>query len=94
MAMPWDMDKSLVDVIQSYDSRIVGESDGHYDIMFFDKDRNLIEARLFKNEFESLPYKAGMGTHFSIVLYKVKGVENLNMEVWPVAKYWHESWRK
>ena len=95
MAMPWEMDKSLVDVIQSYDSQIMGESDdGCYEVQFYDNDANSIEAKILKKEFDSLPYKPEPGSHFFIVLYKVKGVGNLNLDVWPIAKHWHESWRK
>ena len=92
---PWEMNKSLVNVIKAYGSKITGElKDGKYSVDFTDFDGTIVEAELEKEKFDVLPYSVGEGTRFWIVFYKLKEREEIKATTWPVAKYWHESWRK
>jgi len=92
---PWEMEKSLVNVINSYDATIIGEEkDGKYPIEFYDTDGGIVEALLEKEKFEGLPHSIAKGTEFFVVIYSIKGRTGLTISTWPIAKYWHESWKK
>jgi hypothetical protein len=90
---PWEMDKSLVEIILSFDSKVVADIGDSYAIEMFDPEGNCIEADLEKYKFDILPHEVEEGTHFWLVEYKIKNREP-EVSVWPVAKYWHESWRE
>lgn len=91
---PWEMDKSLVDVVKAYRSEIISEKDkDNYHIEFYDYDMSVVESSLEKEKFEVLPYPVGIGTHFWIVFYKLKREKEIKSICWPVAEYWHESWK-
>ncbi|MBU0930320.1 MAG: hypothetical protein KJ623_04595 [Nanoarchaeota archaeon] len=91
--MPWELDKSKINIINEYDAKIVSDEGDRYGIEFYDYDSSLVESTLPKSRFNKLPHEAGIGTHFWIVCYNIKGKEEiLSVCVWPVAEYWHESW--
>lgn len=91
---PWEMESKDVDIIESYDAEVIGERGKEYSIEFIDPDGKFVEALLPKIEFDWLPHEIGIGTNFWIVIYYTKDKNRMKMSTWPVAKYWHESWKK
>lgn len=93
---PWEMDKSLVDVLRCYDGMMIGENKKdkrYYDVELFDEDGSRIEEEVSKQLFKNMPYPVKEeGTHFWLVLYKIKNKPRTNFSAWPVAEYWHKSW--
>lgn len=91
---PWEMEMSLVEVLEALDAQIDGDAEeGDYFIHFFDPEGNRVEAMLKGEYYEGMLYEAREGAHFWIVVYRV-GNEDIKASVWPIADYWHESWRK
>ena len=90
---PWEMEKSLVEVLESYDCKINREEGDYYQIEFYDMEGQLVESDFEKKRFEGMPYQAKIDTEFWVVIYKIKGGET-QVSTWPVADYWHESWKE
>ncbi len=93
-AHPWELEKSRVEVIKSYDAIIVDDENDCYAIEFIDYDGSIVEADLPKKEFKDLPHPVKIGTHFFVVVYRMKDFSGMSVRVWPVAKFWHPSWKK
>jgi len=90
---PWELEKSRIEVIRSYDATIVDDENDCYAIEFIDYDGSIVEADLPKKEFKDLPHPVKIGTHFFVVVYRMKDFSGMSVSVWPVAKFWHPSWR-
>ena len=88
---PWEMGKSKVEIIEEYDAKIVDDEGEDYAIEFIDYDSSVVEASLPKEEFKDLPYQVGPGSHFWVVVYRIKARPGTTVSVWPVAEYWAES---
>ncbi len=89
--LPWELEKSKVEIIEEYDAKIVDGEGEDYAIEFIDYDSSVVEASLPKEEFKDLPYQVGPGSHFWVVVYRIKARPGTTVSVWPVAEYWNES---
>lgn len=89
---PWQMEKSKVEIIEEYDAQIVDDEGEDYAIEFFDYDGSVVEASLPKKDFKILPHSVKTGTHFWIVVYRLKDRSGTALTVWPVKGFWDKSW--
>ena len=88
----WEMDKSEVEVLESFDGEIIGEKGYDFLLKFMESDGTYFEADLPKSEFKYFPHEVGVGTHFWVVVSETDPEDDIDISVWPIAKYWHESW--
>lgn len=90
---PWQMDKSKTYVIKNYSAKIISDEGSDWGIEFYDYDGSRVEAEVSKDKLKDLPYEQILGTDFWIIAYKIEGQERASLGFWPLAHYWHESWR-
>jgi hypothetical protein len=90
---PWEMEKSQVEVVKNYSAKIVDEGKADYLIEFYDYDGSIVEANLPKERFKDFPHPVRPGTHFWIIVYRIKSQQETRVSAWPVAKFWHRSWQ-
>ncbi|MDD5133457.1 MAG: hypothetical protein PHD81_04465 [Candidatus Nanoarchaeia archaeon] len=92
---PWEMEKSQVEIITSYEAKIIGEIDteNRYPVEFSEEDGSTVFTSITKEKFDNFPCPVNLGVHFWIVAYKLKEQPKIiNAAVWPISKYWHSSW--
>ena len=89
---PWEMKKSLVEIVESIDMEIIGEVNEKYLVGCCDSDCQYFDVEIPKNKFKELPHQVKVGTHCWLVIYKMKGQKESKISLWPVASYWHKSW--
>jgi hypothetical protein len=89
----WKYPEHLTEVVESYDAEVKGEAANGADwyVEFIGPEGVGVVCQIAKARFESLPHAVQVGTHFWIVFYRYKG-GRCRAALWPVARYWHESW--
>lgn len=89
---PWKLGKTKVNIRRCYEA-VVEESAGKdWLIVFGDWDGKTVEGRINKKEFRNFPYEVKAGTHFGLVVYRMrKRGARAVAGAWPVVSYWDPS---
>jgi hypothetical protein len=97
---PWTLPASEVEIVQSFESEVVGEEGDDLAIAFHDKDGGRVEAHIPKSEFRFFPEEAKppIGgeagcAHFGIVVFRLQGEAGVRCSSWPLMRHWHPSWQ-
>lgn len=88
----WELPKSVIQIVLAYDSVINSEEADSYNVDYFEYDGSIAEISLPKSCFSKLPYPVKEGSHFWMVVYIYKN--ELKIALFPVAEYWHESYKE
>jgi hypothetical protein len=90
----WERSPLEIEIIEDYESEIIGEEQEDFLVAFSDIDGGIVEAKINKKEFEGFPYQLDEGTFFGIFVYKEKENNQTKAAVGPTLKYWNPEWRK
>jgi hypothetical protein len=86
---PWELDRSRVYIMESFEAEVVGEDGDQFMVEFHDRDCGIVEATVGMNEFEHMP--AGTLPHFGIVIWRDLETNETHCSAWPLASHWNKD---